>query len=133
MNSSLIAPTIGIISGSAAYFITTFWLQPILKYREIKQRILSDLIFYADAISNKVISAEQQSRVNERSDANRRASADLAACTLLLPNWFLYWLLRRKECPRGAVEELMELSKDFDYPSAERRVAKIKSCLRLPS
>ena len=40
---------IGITAGAVGFLVATFWFQPILRYRDLKAQILSDLIFFARA------------------------------------------------------------------------------------
>ena len=53
MDEKLIVVLIGIVSGAIGYWITTFWMKPILQYRELKSKILIDLIFYAQVVNAK--------------------------------------------------------------------------------
>ena len=43
----IVIALVGIASGAIGYWFTTFWMKPILQYRELRSRILADLIFYA--------------------------------------------------------------------------------------
>ena len=41
----------GLVTGVMGYWFTTFWMKPILRYRELRSSIHSDFIFYAQVIN----------------------------------------------------------------------------------
>lgn len=43
----IVAAVIGVIAGAAGYWIAAFWMQPILRYRELRLKVYGDFIFYA--------------------------------------------------------------------------------------
>jgi hypothetical protein len=129
MWSTLFASLVGIITGSAAFFISTYWMQPILKYREIRQQVLSDLVYFANAISSETTGDAWQPRVIERMNANRKSAANLEACLFLIPAWYLRWIKSSGQDPHTAVSQLIGLSNDQDFSSSDRRIGIIKSNL----
>jgi len=123
---------IGITAGAVGFLVATFWFQPILRYRDLKAQILSDLIFFANVIKTDGLNPEMKERGWRRVEANRRHSADLAAAFHYLPRLYL-WLLRRKsECPDKASVEMMSFSNTFEWTEAEKRVNSIRRFLRFP-
>jgi hypothetical protein len=102
---------LGILFGGLGYLLTTFWFRPILRYRDVKYQIASDLVFYANAIALDVVE-EAKATVWNRVASNRRHSADLAAIYLELPAWYKWWLKTCQENPESASSELMGLSKN---------------------
>jgi hypothetical protein len=51
MDEKLVATVIGTVAGVFGYWFTTFLMKPIIRYRDLKSSILSDLIFYAQVIN----------------------------------------------------------------------------------
>lgn len=127
----LIVVLISIFSGAGGYLITTFWFQPILRYREIKHNVFADLIFYANAINSDGMNEVIKNRMEKRIEANRRHSAELTACYRDLPIWYRKWLQRNGEDPISAASHLMGLSNTFDFDPAEKRLEKIKENLKI--
>lgn len=127
----LIVVLISILSGAGGYLITTFWFQPILRYREIKHNVFSDLIFYANAINSDGMNEVMKDRMEKRIEANRRHSAALYACYKDLPIWYRKWLERSGEDPVSAASDLLGLSNTFEFDSAEKRLEKIKKNLKI--
>lgn len=132
MNETILTVLIGVATGSAGYFVTTFWMRPVLRFGEIRQQIASDLVFFANAITSEGLNEELRQRVSDRRAANRRTSADLMACLLTLPFWYRWWLKLRKRDSKIAAEELIGLSNTVDHSTSDTRIAKIKAGLGLP-
>lgn len=128
---SFLTVIISVAAGAFGYLIAVFWISPILRYREIKYRLTSDVIFYANAISLKGIDDEFKKRVWDRVVATRRHCSDLSACFPELPGWYKWCLQKRKEFPERAHSELMGLSNTFESEPASQRVDKIKEFLRI--
>lgn len=124
---------IGISAGAAGYLIVTFWFQPILRYREIRQLVHSDLIFFADVTSADGLKPEIQERMWARVCANRRHSADLRAAFTELPWFYRKTLFIYGQKPEKAAVELIGLSNTFEHDEAAKRVDKIRTYLKLPS
>jgi hypothetical protein len=51
MDVGLLAALIGIAAGAFGYWFTTFWMQPILRYRDLRNQVLMDFIYYAQVIN----------------------------------------------------------------------------------
>ncbi len=132
MDDKLIALLVGAASGAAGYWITTFWMKPILRYRELRTNVLSDLVYFAQVVNTDGLNERMQKLHEERIEANRRRSAELTACLLELPRWYNS-LLRRRGCnPEAAAQDLIGLSNTTDYDAAAKRVERIKAglCIR---
>ena len=71
MDDKLLAVLIGVITGAAGYWFTTFWMKPILQYRELRSKVLIDLVFYAQVINADGLS-RNTSQVTERVDGFKR-------------------------------------------------------------
>ena len=133
MPQMFLAALIGVVTGSIGYFVSTFWMKPILRFGEIRQQIASDLVFFSNAIISDGLNEEMRSRVVDRRVANRRSSADLMACLLSVPFWYRWWLKLRGKDPFIAAQELIGLSNAVDFESSSKRILLIKTKLGLPS
>ena len=121
-----------IFTGAIGFLLATFWFRPILRYSNLKAQILSDFIFYANAINTDGLNEEMKKRGLARAEANRRHSADLEACFQHLPRLYLWLLSRRQEKPDMASKEMMGLSNTSDWEAAAKRIDKIRAFLRFP-
>lgn len=133
MDEKLIAALVGVVTGALGYWFTTFWMKPILQYRELRSRIFADLIFYAQVVNAEGLNERMQKLYEDRVASNRRCSADLAACLLELPFWYRRWLHSRNHMPDRVVTELIGLSNTTEYDAADARVERIKVALGLRS
>lgn len=129
MDTNIIAALIGLIAGSAGYWFSTFWMKPILQYRELRSRVFADLIFYAQVVNADGLNQRMQQMLDERVASNRRASAELAACLEELPRWYKAWLRVRKQSPAEASRHLIGFSNTREYENAARSVAAIRKAL----
>jgi hypothetical protein len=125
----LISVLLGVVFGAAGYWITTFWMQPILRYREIRSKVLSDLVFYSQVTNAKGLSERMKKLYENRVEANRRSSADLTACLVDLPRWYRVWLRVRGCDIDAAVQNLIEFSNTTEYEAAAKRIERIKKSL----
>lgn len=123
---------IGLAAGSAGYLLVTFQLQPLLRYREIRERVHSDLIYFADATNADGLPDEMKQRMWARVSANRRHSSDLRAAFCSLPWWYRKWIAFRGHDPEQVALDLMGLSNTFKQGDAAARVERIRAGLGLP-
>jgi hypothetical protein len=82
---------------------------------KIRDKIVSDLVFYADATNSEGLNKSMENKVWERIESNKRHSADLRACHLNLPCSYKWYLQVRREKPDVAAREMMGLSNTFDH------------------
>ena len=129
MDDKLVAVLLGTVAGAAGYWISTFWMKPILQYRELRTKVFSDFIFYAQVINADGLNDRMKKLYEDRTLANRRHSADLAACLSELPEWYKWWLGRKGQSPESAVTNLIGYSNTTDYDAADKRVRAIKKAL----
>ena len=122
---------LSIAAGAIGYLIATFWVRPILRYREIKYQAASDLVYFANAIELQKLDGSLREDALSRMEANRRCAADLAAIYDDLPCWYRRWLHRCKEDPKQASSELIGLSNESDIKEAKGRIKNVKESLRL--
>ena len=106
-------------------------VQSIGRYREVKDRIARDLIFYDNAImaNDDAIVVPEMRQARQR--ANRESAADLEVTAKNLPGWYSRWLESRGEKPLEASKNLMGLSNATSREHADKYVANIKRLLRL--
>lgn len=122
---------LSISAGTIGYLMAIFWFQPILKYREIKGQIISDLLFYDNAISSKGVNNDMIKRVLDRSISNRERAADLTTSYNIFPRLYKKCLLFRKEYPDRASFELIGLSNTEDFDEARQYIKQIQIFLRI--
>jgi hypothetical protein len=129
MDEKLNSVLVGILAGAVGYWVTNFWMKPILRYLELRSKVLSDLIYFAQVINADGLNERMQKLHEERIESNRRSSADLFGCLLELPCWYLLWL-RIKGCnPEAAAQDLIGFSNTTEYDAAEKRIERIKKAL----
>ena len=58
MDVKLWAVIIGILAGAFGYWFTTFSMQPILRYRNLRNKVLSDFIYYAQVVNASGLNEE---------------------------------------------------------------------------
>ena len=129
MDTNIVAALIGLFAGAVGYWFSTFWMKPILQYRELRSRVFADLIFYAQVVNADGLNERMQQMLNERAVSNRRASAELAACLEELPTWYKAWLHVRKQSPAEASRQLIGFSNTREYEHAVKRIAAIRKAL----
>lgn len=133
MADSFWITVLSIAAGAVGYLFVTFWFQPILKYREIKFRVASELVLYANAIE-VCSNGKHNQRAMERKAANRRSAADLDAIYSNLPCLYRLYLKISKENPKDAATKLIELSNTSDWRNLNGTIsteATIRQLLRL--
>jgi hypothetical protein len=133
MDVTLLAAFIGVAAGAAGYWIATFWMQPILRYRSIRNRVHADFIYYAQVVNADGMNEGMQALYHERVLSNRKASANLSAASLELPSWYIWFLRRMKIDPTKAAQHLIGFSNSKDYDQSYKVEALIRRLLGLPS
>ena len=129
MDEKLIVIFVGITSGAIGYWITIFWMKPILQYRELRSKILVDLIYYAQAVNAEGLNESIKNLYEKRIESNRRLSAELSANLLELPSWYKIWL-KIWECNlERAALDLIGYSNTTEFVEASKRVGRIKKSL----
>jgi hypothetical protein len=131
MDDKLLAVLAGAVAGAAGYWITTFWMKPILQYRELRSKVAADFIFYAQVVNADGLSDRMKELYEERIVANRRNSAELAACLPDLPLWYSWFLRCRGQVPARAAKTLIGFSNTKEYDMAAKQVSAIRRDLRI--
>ena len=129
MDEKLIGVFIGIAAGAVGYWIGTFWMRPILKYLEIRAKVFADFIFYSQVVKANGLDDKMRALCEDRILANRRNSADLAACLSDLPQLYKWWLKCKGQLPELAITNLIGYSNTTEYEQANNRAKLIKSAL----
>lgn len=129
MDYKLLTVLISVIAGAAGYCFATFWMKPILQYKELRSKVYADLIFYAQVVNAEGLNDRMRKLFEERVVSNRRHSADLAACLEELPSWYKWWLRFRGRSPEVASKSLIGYSNTTEYEAAHKRETAIKRAL----
>lgn len=132
MDINLLTAIIGILAGAFGYWFTTFSMQPILRYRNIRSKVLADFIYFAQVVDAEGLNEEMQVLFQERVLANRKSSADLSAAIEELPYWYLQYLKLKKLSPQKAASKLIGYSNNTDYDQAHELEVFIRKNLGLP-
>ena len=134
MDDKLLAVLIGVMFGALGYWVATFWMKPLLQYREIRSKILIDLIFYAQVTNADGLNERMKALYEDRVVSNRRLSSELTACLLELPFWYTWWLVRiRRQIPERAAIDLIGFSNTTEFVEGTKRVDRIKTALGFKS
>lgn len=120
MDCEFWAALVGIVAGAIGYWFTTFSMQPILRFRDIRNQVLMDFIYYAQVVNADGLNDEMQALFRERCLANRKTSALLSAAILDLPQWYLRYLECKGITPEVAAKHLIGYSNTTDYEQARK-------------
>jgi hypothetical protein len=107
-------------------------MQPILRYRDARAKILMDFTYYAQVVNAEGLNEEMQKLFVERVLENRKSSAQLDAAVVELPSWFLWYLHRRGWRPAEAATHLIGFSNTRDWKEAVKLENVIRQKLGLP-
>lgn len=124
---------LSIAFGAVGYYVVTFHIQPILRYRDIKYRVAADLVFFANALELQKKNGSFRDDTQKRQENNRRCASDLEAIAHYLPRWYQWWLNRRDENPMEASRYLIGLSNSNDSDNAKHFTGELRKHLRIPS
>ncbi|MBW2011507.1 MAG: hypothetical protein JRI32_07675 [Deltaproteobacteria bacterium] len=110
----------------------TFFIKPFWQYRKLKNKIVSDLIFYQNSIRTQETDETKKEQIKERIKTSKHHAAELSKCyNENLPLWYKLVLDNRGESPIEASSDLMTLSNITNYEHAEKRMEKIKQHLKI--
>jgi len=132
MDVNLWAVLIGIVAGALGYWFTTFSMQPILRFRDFRNQVLMDFIYYAQVINANGLNDKMKALYQERVLANRKASAQLSAAIQDLPHWYLAFLRHKGHRPEEAARHLISYSNNTEYEEAHKLEDAIRRKLGLP-
>ena len=132
MDSKFWAMLIGLVAGAFGYWFTTFQMQPILRFRNLRNQVLMDFIYYAQVINADNLNDDMKILQRERELANRKSSAELSAAILDLPSWYLLFLKLKGQAPVEAAKHLIGYSNNTDYDQAHKVESFIRRRLGLP-
>jgi hypothetical protein len=111
---------LSIAAGAVGYIVVTFWVQPILRYRDIKYQVAADLVFFANALELQKQNGKLRNDTLARQDNNRRCAAELKAICPQLPFWYRCKLRLKKENPTEGWKDLIGLSNSSKRDEAQR-------------
>lgn len=133
LDVKLWAILIGIIAGTCGYWFTTFHMQPVLRYRSLRNQVLSDFIYYAQVVNAEGLNEYMQNLYRERVKSNRLLSAQLSAAILDLPFWYSNYLKFRGRSPEDAAKRLIGFSNTTEYEASHKLEEAIRKKLGLPN
>jgi hypothetical protein len=122
---------LSIAAGALGYLIVTFWVQPILRYRDIKYRVAADLVYFANALDLQKLNGSLREDTLQRKENNRRCASELRAIYSDLPLWYRCVLNWSNEKPLEASTELIELANSSEWRDAEEFIKGVKNNLKL--
>jgi len=129
---SLLAALIGIVAGAFGYWFTIFFMQPILRFKNLRNKVLMDFIYYAQVINADGLNDDMKNLYRERVLENRKSSAQLSAAILDLPSWYLSYLKYKNLNPSEAVRHLIGFSNTSEYDKSTKFESAIRRQLGLP-
>lgn len=132
MDVSIVSVIIGVGAGALGFWVSTFWIQPILRYRDLKHKIHRDFIYFAQVINVQDLNDDMQILYRERTLSNRNMSASLSAAVLELPPLYKMYLKFKGLDPRSAAEQLIGYSNTTEYEMSHKIQASIRKKLGLP-
>lgn len=132
MDVKILAVLIGVFSGALGYWFSTFHMQPILRFRELRNQVLIDFIYFAQVINADGLNDEMKKLYRERILANRKLSSELVAAIQELPFWYLFSLRFKRLNPVKAAKHLIGFSNTEDYEKAQQIEAAVRKDLGLP-
>ena len=132
LNIQLISILIGLSSGAFGYWFTTFFVQPILRYRDIRSKILKDFIYFAQVVNADGLNNRMKNLHERKILVNRDSSARLSAAVLELPNCYKLYLKFCKLDPSTAAKQLIGYSNTTDYDQAHKLANAIRKNVGLP-
>jgi hypothetical protein len=121
-----------VLAGAASYLVVNFWMNPLLRYLEIKHQVTSDLVYYANVIDATGLNNEMQERRLERQRNNRRHAAEIRAAYYRLPSWYCAHLKRVGEDPIAASQDLIGLSNSSAALPGDPFIPHLARALRIP-
>lgn len=120
-----------LIAGGLGYLIVTFWMNPIVRYLQIRHEVTSDLIFYANVMHEGLLGDELKKRADKRRVSNRKHASEIAACYYRLPWWYKKVFLKKRNAdPLMASKNLIGLSNSSNE-TYNGHVETLKSALNL--
>jgi hypothetical protein len=126
---------LSVMFGAIGYLLITYVFQPIIRYRDLKAKIISDLIYFANIydIESKVLGKKDPLAESycERMVEIRRNAADLEAF-----NYFIPWICRkcmrlRKENPLEASFAMIVLSNVTEKEKIDQAKNSVEKHLRI--
>jgi len=122
---------LSLAAGAVGYLAVTFWVRPILRYREIRYEVDADLVFYANAVELEKKDGSIRQDTLDRKESNRRHAASLIAIYRQLPHWYLWRLEKTGENPQEAFRSLIALSNSSTWAEVTEHAEEVEKHLGL--
>jgi len=132
MEPIYIASLFSFIVGLLGYIIIRFWILPIRRYLNIKDRLASDIGAFLDMLQADRPQNNESSQIPDRGLSVRRHCSELISIYQNeLPYWYRLYLESKKERPLEASKFLMRLANTRKQKHAFRQADEIKRLLRI--
>jgi hypothetical protein len=97
-------------AGMFGYIIVRFWIIPIVKYKKLRRRLLSELDTYRASLPDDGAAKLKSAGARKRLLDLRRTGIELLSVhDGELPYWYRLMLMSRKESPAAAADPLLRL------------------------
>ncbi|CAN7438787.1 hypothetical protein LJR118_002886 [Acidovorax sp. LjRoot118] len=120
-DSTFASTLLTIAAGALGYCLATFWLKPMVLYIELRSKVLSDLVYYANVQSPEGLVPDEIRRGAEGHNALRRHAGELAACDEQLPAFYKGYLRLRGRSLSRCSELLIGLSNTVEFDMADKK------------
>lgn len=128
----IIAAAASFAVGSFLYIVIYYFIYPLLRYRKVKNQVVSDLIHYSTLICSDDPNESIRNDLDRKLTLYRKHALELGECFHgLLPNWYKLMLSKRKESPGEASKNLMALYNTSNLNHATARINMIRLNLKL--
>jgi len=118
--------------GGISFLVVQFWMNPLLRYLDIKHQVTSDQVFYANVINADGLNEEMQQRHRARQKKNRKHAGEIRASYYRLPWWYKKYLILIGESPIQASKALIGLSNTKEYDLGNKYTERLRKSLRIP-
>jgi len=122
---------LSVVIGGISFLVVQFWMNPLLRYLDIKHQVTSDLVFYANVINADGLNEKMQQRHQARQEKNRKHAGEIRASYYRLPWWYKKYLNRKGENPIQASKALVGLSNTKEYDLANKYTERLRKSLRI--
>ena len=123
---------LAIVIGAGCFLVVNFWMKPLLNYIDAKEKVASDIAYYANVLGNDDVSERFKNRQIKGISVIQRNAADLISCYYVLPWWYRTYLDFVGESPTDAAKGLIRLSKSDKYKTSIQITAQVAKALRMP-
>lgn len=145
-NINLIQIISAVFIGFITAWINNIWVQPLVKYRNLKATIVAKMTYFADVYEDdttkslkenfsdnpevKELLEDEKSRMKDKRLEFRSLAGEIKGTFILLP--LFYRIYKGNDFGKKIEGELIGLSKSFDHSDIRMRRIKILVLLKVP-